>query len=123
MAMLPMLPDLLANLLVAFLPDSLITSSVLNLSHAVRRVTTKLISHVLVLLCVVLPVLAAYFQPDMLRFRDSLPSNASVLWYTEYVLCLVLAAMVEFLYFKTIFTSPGKRLDSSLAQISLGTLY
>ena len=106
--MLPMLPDLLANLLVAFLPDSWITSSVLNLSHSVRRVTTKLISHVLVVLSLVLPLLAAYFQPDMLRFRDSLPPSTNVFWYTEYALCIALAAVVELLYFKTILTSPGE---------------
>jgi hypothetical protein len=105
--MLPMLPDLLANLLVAFLPDAMITSSVLSFSHTVRRVTTKAVSHVLVALSVGLPPLAAYFQPDMLRFRDALPPDAPVAGRTEHLVCLALAVIVEVLYFKTIFTCPG----------------
>jgi hypothetical protein len=57
-AMLPLLPDLLANLMVAFLPNAWATARVRAFSSSVRRVTNTVVSRVLVVGSLVIPVLA-----------------------------------------------------------------
>jgi hypothetical protein len=68
-AMLPLLPDLLANLMVAFLPNAWATARVRAFSSSVRRVTNTVVSRVLVVGSLVIPVLALYFQLPMLEFK------------------------------------------------------
>ncbi|KAJ1493465.1 DHHC palmitoyltransferase-domain-containing protein [Baffinella frigidus] len=105
LTMLPMLPDLLGNILIAFLPDSYVTASVRRWSAAVRRVSNTVVSRFLVVASIGIPPLALYFQPIMLTYRGDTPHVAA--WYIELAMCGVLMLATEAFYFLTLITSPG----------------
>ena len=102
-ATLPLVPDLLANLLIAFLPESAVTASVRSLSQSVHRVSGRFVSYVLMVASVSIPPLALYFQPHMHSYHFKTDKSTSF----EFALTCVLCVLVEGLYFKVIFTSPG----------------
>ena len=104
-AMLPLLPDLLSNLLIAFLPNSCITSSVRSISKTIRNVSTRIVTRVLVFVSIIGPALALYFQADMIKFRGIIPWTAE--WCTHVFLCWVLFCVVQSLYALTLFSDPG----------------
>jgi hypothetical protein len=103
-ATLPLVPDLLANLLVAFLPNSALTSSVRSLSQSVRRISGRFVSYLLMVASVAIPPLALYFQPQMQSYHRKV-HDASVSY--EFYFISFLCILVECLYFKVIVTNPG----------------
>jgi len=104
--LLPMLPDLLANLMTAFLPrDSSWARTARKASKEVRRVTNSVVSWVLMFLSVTLPSLALYFEKDMLQFGGV--QEWTFLWVADLSILLVLLVVVETFYFLTLFTDPG----------------
>eukprot|EP00961_Rhodomonas_salina_P239743 3238611-Rhodomonas_salina.2 len=104
-AMLPLLPDLLSNLLIAFLPDSWITSRVRSLSKKIRDVSTQVVTRVLVFVSIVGPILALYFQQEMIGFRGINPWTLE--WCIHVSLCWLLFFIVQCLYCWTLFSDPG----------------
>ena len=69
LTMLPIIPDLLANLFIVILPNSRVTSSVQETSRRIHAVASVFISRVLVTMSCVGPCLAAFYQPHMLWFH------------------------------------------------------
>jgi hypothetical protein len=114
-AMLPLLPDLLANLMVAFLPNAWVTARVRSFSSSVRRVTNTVVSRVLVVGSLVIPVLALYFQLPMLEFKGVRALSRG--WWIEVGSVVALFFAVETLYLMTIFFTPGfVRREAAAAQ-------